>query len=125
MYECVCVRVQVQAPAYVSTKMSNVKPSLDAPTADNYVKAAVRHIGYEYHAVPYFKHALDRYAVQTISENVHVGHSGLSYHMTSITARAGSLPVRVSPFLCLSALLDQSRSPKGAHGQRYSPMKVL
>lgn len=40
--------------------MSKMKPSLDAPSADRYVAAAVRHIGYENHAVPYIKHALDR-----------------------------------------------------------------
>lgn len=37
-----------QAPAYVATKMSKIrKPTMDAPSPANWVKAAIAHIGYE------------------------------------------------------------------------------
>lgn len=52
--------MQSQSPAYVATKMSKQQPSLDAPAPETYVAAAVRHIGYESNAVPYFKHAMNR-----------------------------------------------------------------
>ena len=54
--------MQAQAPAYVSTKMTNVKATWSAPSAGRYAAAAVRHVGYEDYAVPYYKHALDRCA---------------------------------------------------------------
>lgn len=54
------MHVQVISPAQVSTKMCPVPPSLTAPTADTYAAAAVKHIGYEDHAVPYWGHALYR-----------------------------------------------------------------
>lgn len=53
--------MQAIAPAYVSTKMTKyVPPTVSAPTPSTYAQAAVRHIGYEAHAVPWFKHAMDR-----------------------------------------------------------------
>lgn len=55
------VDIQAVVPAYVSTNMTNnMRPSLDAPLAGTYTQAAVRHIGYEAHAVPWFKHAINR-----------------------------------------------------------------
>jgi 17beta-estradiol 17-dehydrogenase / very-long-chain 3-oxoacyl-CoA reductase len=42
------ISVHNQAPAYVATKMSKIrKPTMDAPSPANWVKAAIRHIGYE------------------------------------------------------------------------------
>lgn len=43
-----------QAPAYVATKMSKIrKPTMDAPSPANWVKAAIAHIGYEVTQCPF------------------------------------------------------------------------
>ncbi|KAK9918351.1 hypothetical protein WJX75_003413 [Coccomyxa subellipsoidea] len=46
-----------QAPAYVATKMSKIrKPTMDAPSPANWVKAAIAHIGYEVTQCPFPYH---------------------------------------------------------------------
>ena len=55
--------MQAQAPAFVETNMSklfNAKRSWTVPSAHLYAAAAVRHVGYEDHAVPFHSHALER-----------------------------------------------------------------
>lgn len=53
--------VQVQTPGLISTNMTYNRPeSPVVASAKNFVKAGVRHIGYETEAVPYPMHALTR-----------------------------------------------------------------
>merc|ERR1712093_900663 len=49
------VRVQVQCPLYVTTKLAKIRnSSLTTPSPDTYAKAAVRAIGYESDISPYW-----------------------------------------------------------------------
>lgn len=53
------VDVQCQIPLYVATKMSPVKgDSPFIPSPEEYVKAAIRCIGYEPRCVPYWRHSI-------------------------------------------------------------------
>ncbi|XP_037463221.1 very-long-chain 3-oxoacyl-CoA reductase-like protein At1g24470 [Triticum dicoccoides] len=53
------VDVQCQIPLYVATKMSPVKgDSPFIPSPEEYVKAAIRCIGYEPRCVPYWRHSV-------------------------------------------------------------------
>uniref|UniRef100_A0ACD5U5W0 Uncharacterized protein n=1 Tax=Avena sativa TaxID=4498 RepID=A0ACD5U5W0_AVESA len=53
------VDVQCQIPLYVATKMSPVKgDSPFIPSPEEYVKAAIRCIGYEPRSVPYWRHSI-------------------------------------------------------------------
>lgn len=56
--------MQVQTPGFISTKMSNyMEESAAVPSAKTFVKAGVKHIGYETDAVPFPMHAMTRYAL--------------------------------------------------------------
>ena len=56
------VTMQNMAPLFVATKMSKIrKPRLDAPSAAQWARAAVKHIGYETTSSPYWFHALEWY----------------------------------------------------------------
>nr|XP_043626467.1 very-long-chain 3-oxoacyl-CoA reductase-like protein At1g24470 [Erigeron canadensis] len=62
-YKHLGIDVQCQVPLYVSTKMASQvafveKSSLFIPTADDYVKAAIRQIGYESRCTPYWGHSV-------------------------------------------------------------------
>ncbi|KAH6771198.1 beta-ketoacyl reductase 2 [Perilla frutescens var. hirtella] len=57
------INVQCQVPLYVSTRMASKvafveKSTLFIPSAERYVEAAVRFIGYESSCTPYFSHSL-------------------------------------------------------------------
>eukprot|EP01026_Neomeris_dumetosa_P041343 TRINITY_DN34256_c0_g2_i3.p1 TRINITY_DN34256_c0_g2~~TRINITY_DN34256_c0_g2_i3.p1 ORF type:complete len:305 (-),score=26.55 TRINITY_DN34256_c0_g2_i3:217-1131(-) len=61
------IKVQVQSPAFVATKMSKIRrTSLWTPSPEAYVKAAIRHIGYESDAIPYWTHALQGFVLQHV-----------------------------------------------------------
>ncbi|KAL5965034.1 Very-long-chain 3-oxoacyl-CoA reductase-B [Taenia solium] len=54
-----CVRVQMFAPSFVSTKMSGIKcASIGVPSAETYVNSALSMIGVEVIGAGYFAHAL-------------------------------------------------------------------
>ena len=58
------VTVQNMAPLFVATKMSKIRrASLGAPSAAQWARAAVRHIGYETTSTPYWFHALQWYSI--------------------------------------------------------------
>nr|GEV96292.1 very-long-chain 3-oxoacyl-CoA reductase-like protein At1g24470 [Tanacetum cinerariifolium] len=61
-YKHLGIDVQCQVPLYVYTNMTShsmvEKSSLFTPTPDEYVKAAVRHIGYESRCTPYWAHSI-------------------------------------------------------------------
>lgn len=58
------VVMQNMAPLFVATKMSKIrKPRLDAPSAAQWARAAVKHIGYETTTSPYWFHALQWYCI--------------------------------------------------------------
>ncbi|KAI3720379.1 hypothetical protein L6452_21295 [Arctium lappa] len=62
-YKSLGIDVQCQVPLYVSTNMTSQvahveKSSLFIPTADQYVKAAIRQIGYESRCTPYWAHSI-------------------------------------------------------------------
>ncbi|XP_071707268.1 very-long-chain 3-oxoacyl-CoA reductase-like protein At1g24470 [Rutidosis leptorrhynchoides] len=62
-YKHIGIDVQCQVPLYVSTKMASQvalvhKPSLFIPTADDYVEAAIRQIGYEFRCAPHWAHSV-------------------------------------------------------------------
>ncbi|KAI3744774.1 hypothetical protein L1987_57865 [Smallanthus sonchifolius] len=61
-YKSFGIDIQCQVPLYVSTKMASQvamvqKSSLFIPTAEEYVKAAIRQIGYESRCMPYWAHS--------------------------------------------------------------------
>ena len=58
------VIIQNMAPLFVATKMSKIrKPRLDAPSAAQWARAAVKHVGYETISSPYWFHALQWYVI--------------------------------------------------------------
>ncbi|KAJ0809256.1 putative very-long-chain 3-oxoacyl-CoA reductase [Helianthus annuus] len=62
-YKSFGIDIQCQVPLYVSTNMASQvamvqKSSLFIPTADEYVKAAIRQIGYEPRCMPYWAHSI-------------------------------------------------------------------
>lgn len=62
-YKYLGIDVQCQVPLYVSTNMASQvalvdKSSLFIPTAEQYVKAAIRQIGYESRCTPYWAHSV-------------------------------------------------------------------
>ncbi|MFS8029131.1 putative very-long-chain 3-oxoacyl-CoA reductase [Helianthus anomalus] len=62
-YKSFGIDIQCQVPLYVSTKMASQvamvqKSSLFIPTAEEYVKAAIRQIGYESRCMPYWAHSI-------------------------------------------------------------------
>ncbi|KAL7607427.1 hypothetical protein Lser_V15G14631 [Lactuca serriola] len=62
-YKSLGIDVQCQVPLYVSTNMASQvasveKSSLFIPTADEYVKAAIRQIGYKSRCTPYWAHSV-------------------------------------------------------------------
>ncbi|KAL3133117.1 hypothetical protein ABBQ38_007016 [Trebouxia sp. C0009 RCD-2024] len=58
------VIMQNMAPLFVATKMSKIRKSrLDAPSATQWARAAVRHIGYETTCSPYWFHAFQWYCM--------------------------------------------------------------
>lgn len=57
------INVQCQVPLYVATKMASKAASIEkstlfVPSPDDYVRAAVRHIGYEPRCTPYWSHSV-------------------------------------------------------------------
>ncbi|KAL3511386.1 hypothetical protein ACH5RR_030787 [Cinchona calisaya] len=69
------IDVQCQVPLYVSTKMASrvaeiEKSSFFVPTAENYVRAAVRRIGYEARCTPWWTHSLQWTFASFLPENV-------------------------------------------------------
>ncbi|KAI3795120.1 hypothetical protein L1987_37765 [Smallanthus sonchifolius] len=61
-YKSFGIDIQCQVPLYVSTKMASQvamvqKSSMFIPTAEEYVKAAIRQIGYESRCMPYWAHS--------------------------------------------------------------------
>ncbi|XP_076909005.1 very-long-chain 3-oxoacyl-CoA reductase-like protein At1g24470 [Bidens hawaiensis] len=62
-YKSFGIDIQCQVPLYVSTKMASEvamvqKSLLFIPTAEEYVKAAIRQIGYESRCMPYWAHSI-------------------------------------------------------------------
>lgn len=56
---------------HVATKMAAfVDPSLTAPTAETYARAAVRHIGYEPRSCPYWTHSVMWFLISMLPESV-------------------------------------------------------
>lgn len=65
------IDVQCQAPMYVATKMASIrKPSLFAPSPEDYARAAVRYIGYEPRCTPYWAHSLVWFLFSVLPESV-------------------------------------------------------
>eukprot|EP01024_Parvocaulis_polyphysoides_P000615 TRINITY_DN1015_c1_g2_i1.p1 TRINITY_DN1015_c1_g2~~TRINITY_DN1015_c1_g2_i1.p1 ORF type:complete len:298 (-),score=33.99 TRINITY_DN1015_c1_g2_i1:582-1475(-) len=58
------IKVQVVSPWFVATKMVGIKQaSLVTPSPETYVKAAIKHIGYETDCCPYWPHAIQTFIV--------------------------------------------------------------
>ena len=58
------VIMQNMAPLFVATKMSKIRKSrLDAPSATQWARAAVKHIGFETTSSPYWFHAFQWYCM--------------------------------------------------------------
>lgn len=77
------IRVQVQTPLFVATKLAKIKKtSLTVPSPGGYAKAAVAFIGYEDSVSPYWSHALQLHLMSLMPKSVLHGivfgmHSGL------------------------------------------------
>jgi len=75
------IRVQVQNPLYVSSKLSKIRnSSLTVPSPKTYAKVAVRAIGYEAQISPYWPHALQLF-VQGFLPDFVLGKMCLSMHI--------------------------------------------
>ena len=65
------IDVQLQAPFYVSTKMSKIrKASLAVPTPAAYARAALRAVGYEPRIAPFWAHAVMWGIIQWVPETL-------------------------------------------------------
>lgn len=65
------IRVQVQTPLFVATKLAKIrKASLTVPAPAGYAKAAVRFIGYEDSVSPYWSHAFQLYLMSCMPKPV-------------------------------------------------------
>lgn len=63
----------VQVPLYVATKMTFTvaliqKPTMFVPSANDYVEAAVRRIGYEARCTPYWAHTVQWFFARLLPE---------------------------------------------------------
>jgi 17beta-estradiol 17-dehydrogenase / very-long-chain 3-oxoacyl-CoA reductase len=66
----VCVRTCVQIPLYVATKMSKIRASFTAPSADQYAKCALAWIGYEPVITPYWVQSVMWFIIRLIPEPI-------------------------------------------------------
>ena len=58
-------------PFFVATKMTRIrKPTLDKPTPERYVAAAVNTVGLEYQTNGYFPHAFMVHPLLKVSEKI-------------------------------------------------------
>ncbi|XP_031476519.1 very-long-chain 3-oxoacyl-CoA reductase 1-like [Nymphaea colorata] len=62
------IDVQCQVPFFVSTKMSNIKPSLFAPTAEKYAGWCLRWVGHDAVCVPYWTHSVQSLAARFLPD---------------------------------------------------------
>lgn len=63
------IRVQVQNPLFVTTKLAKIRASsLTVPTPSSYAKCAVRAIGYETQTSPYWAHKLQIYIMSFVPD---------------------------------------------------------
>ncbi|KAI3497640.1 hypothetical protein L1887_33092 [Cichorium endivia] len=74
-YKSLGIDVQCQVPLYVSTKMASQvalveKSSLFIPTADEYVKAAIRQIGYGSRCMPFWAHSLQWFFASLVPDSL-------------------------------------------------------
>eukprot|EP01134_Creolimax_fragrantissima_P007103 CFRG7103T1 len=68
-YESLGIHVQSVIPFYVTSKLSKIsKPTLFAPTPENFAKSGVRCIGYEKRTTGYWSHTLQRTALSLLPE---------------------------------------------------------
>jgi len=58
----------IQAPLFVSTKMTKMKRSVFVPTPEMYSKTCTRWIGYEKLVEPYFLHSLQGFLIRAIPD---------------------------------------------------------
>jgi 17beta-estradiol 17-dehydrogenase / very-long-chain 3-oxoacyl-CoA reductase len=69
------IHVQCQVPLYVSTKMASQialidKSSLFVPTAESYVRTAIRKIGYEPRCTPYWAHSVQWFLASLLPDSL-------------------------------------------------------
>ncbi|CAN6464320.1 unnamed protein product [Victoria cruziana] len=64
------IDVQCQAPLYVATKMTRLKPSFFTPSADGYADWCIRWIGQEALCTPYWTHALQWFVARSLPDVV-------------------------------------------------------
>lgn len=63
------IHVQVQTPLYVTTKMAKIrKASFTVPSPEDYVKLAVKQIGYDSVISPHWTHSLQLYFLSLLPE---------------------------------------------------------
>ncbi|MES1912047.1 MAG: hypothetical protein MHM6MM_004389 [Cercozoa sp. M6MM] len=61
------VRVQVQYPLFVTTKLAKIRhSSLMVPTPETFAKCAAKHIGHDSSVSPYWAHALQLYIMESL-----------------------------------------------------------
>jgi len=79
------VHVQLFNTYFVTTKMSKIRnPSYLIPTAEDYVKAAMKSIGRSHHSSPYFPHALAEYVIGLCPEPIAIN---INYMMNEDTRK--------------------------------------
>lgn len=75
------IHVQSQTPFFVTTKLAKIRhASLTVPSAAQYAKSAVRHIGYESVTSPYWVHALMLYVIDVLPASL-VNHYVRGMHL--------------------------------------------
>ncbi|KAF3785079.1 Testosterone 17-beta-dehydrogenase 3 [Nymphaea thermarum] len=62
------IDVQCQVPLYVSTKMTNIRPSFFAPSADEYAGWCLRWVGHDAVCVPYWTHSIQSLAARFLPD---------------------------------------------------------
>jgi len=62
------MKLNIQVPLFVSTKMTRIRASLFVPTPDKYSKACTKWIGYEKLVVPYLLHNLQSFLIRKIPD---------------------------------------------------------
>jgi len=70
-YQSKGIFVQSVTPAFITTKLSKIRrPSWSVPTTDNFVRSAIRTIGYERSVAGYYAHDIIRALVDFIPASV-------------------------------------------------------
>ncbi|GKD96339.1 RNA-directed DNA polymerase [Tanacetum coccineum] len=109
-YKDLGIEVQCQVPLYVYTNMTSQsmvkKTSLFTPTPDEYVKAAIRHIGFESRCTPYWPHSIQWFFASLAPDFL------LDAWRLSIGIKRGGVPVTIKKFykeevLCIVDDIDE------------------